>query len=711
MPNSKLRFIILKIVIVVMFATIAWKLYDLQIIKGDQYNEVANTRLTTNIVEKAPRGEILDKYGTKLVSNKVGYSVVMQKTEMNDMELNDVIKNVIDVLYSNQCDYYDNLPISFAPYSFQFEDENEDGSTEDEKKSWFEDKKSSDITENMSADEIMAVYKNAYHVSDNYSTDEQRRIIGIRYAAETSGLSQTRMFTIAEDISVDAVTQIKERQSELKGISVINDYVREYNIPGFATHILGRTGRINAKEYETNKDLGYGYNDIIGKQGIEQWGEQYLRGTDGTTGTTKEVGGKEITVLKDTPPVPGDYIVLTIDSDLQKVVEESLEKTIQNIRASGGVKAKDGADCNAGAAVVLDIKTGDTLAIASYPTYDMSRFDEDYSQLLQDEAKPMWNRAVSGQYSPGSTFKPLTAIAAIESGNLTTNEIIEDKGVYKFYEGYQPTCWIWNEYHMTHGKQNVSAAIENSCNYFFYEAGRRMGIDTLDEYAKKFGLGEKTGIELNEEETGHMASPEYKKQVVSNITSQDWYGGDTLQAAIGQSYSLFTPIQLANYAATIANGGTKHKVNLVKSIRSSVDGSVVKEFNPEVVEHLNIDENTLNAVKQGMKRVVDEGSASEIFVNYGIQVGGKTGTAQLGEGSNNAVFIAYAPFDDPQIAVSVVLEHGVRGTNAAQVAKDIFDKYFNLNSTTPTSAPTSAPQQTAEPQQTPDAQNTGGLIR
>lgn len=711
MPNSKLRFIILKIVIVVMFAAIAWKLYDLQIIKGDQYNEVANTRLTTNIVEKAPRGEILDKYGTKLVSNKVGYSVVMQKTEMNDMELNDVIKNVIDVLYSNQCDYYDNLPISFAPYSFQFEDENEDGSTEDEKKSWFEDKKSSDITENMSADEIMAVYKNAYHVSDNYSTDEQRRIIGIRYAAETSGLSQTRMFTIAEDISVDAVTQIKERQSELKGISVINDYVREYNIPGFATHILGRTGRINAKEYETNKDLGYGYNDIIGKQGIEQWGEQYLRGTDGTTGTTKEVGGKEITVLKDTPPVPGDYIVLTIDSDLQKVVEESLEKTIQNIRASGGVKAKDGADCNAGAAVVLDIKTGDTLAIASYPTYDMSRFDEDYSQLLQDEAKPMWNRAVSGQYSPGSTFKPLTAIAAIESGNLTTNEIIEDKGVYKLYEGYQPTCWIWNEYHMTHGKQNVSAAIENSCNYFFYEAGRRMGIDTLDEYAKKFGLGEKTGIELNEEETGHMASPEYKKQVVSNITSQDWYGGDTLQAAIGQSYSLFTPIQLANYAATIANGGTKHKVNLVKSIRSSVDGSVVKEFNPEVVEHLNIDENTLNAVKQGMKRVVDEGSASEIFVNYGIQVGGKTGTAQLGEGSNNAVFIAYAPFDDPQIAVSVVLEHGVRGTNAAQVAKDIFDKYFNLNSTTPTSAPTSAPQQTAEPQQTPDAQNTGGLIR
>ncbi len=715
MPNSKLRFIILKLVIAIMFAAVVWKLFDLQIIKGDQYNEVANTRLTTNIVEKAPRGEILDRYGTKLVSNKVGYSVVMQKTEMSDAELNDVIKNVVDVLYSNQCDYYDNLPISFAPYSFQFEDENEDGSTDDEREAWFKANKRSDINENMPADEIMKVYKNAYYVGDNYSIDEQRRIIGIRYAAETSGLSQTRMFTIAEDISVDAVTQIRERQSELKGISVINDYVREYNMPGLATHILGRTGRINAKEYEANKDLGYGYNDIIGKQGIEQWGEQYLRGTDGTTGTTKEVSGKEITVLKDTPPVPGDYMVLTIDADLQKVTEESLEKTIQNIRASSGVKPKDGADCNAGAAVVLDIKTGDTLAIASCPTYDMSRFDEDYSQLLQNEARPMWNRAVSGQYSPGSTFKPLTAIAAIESGNLTTDEIIEDKGVYKLYEGYQPTCWIWNEYQMTHGKQNVSAAIENSCNYFFYEAGRRMGIDTLDEYAKKFGLGEKTGIELNEEDTGHMASPQYKKQVVSNVTSQDWYGGDTLQAAIGQSYSLFTPVQLANYAATIANGGTRHKVNIVKSIRSSVDGSVVKEFGPEVVEHLNIDENTLNAVKQGMKRVVDEGSASEIFVNYGIQVGGKTGTAQLGDGSNNAVFIAYAPFDDPQIAVSVVLEHGVRGTNAAQVAKDIFDKYFNLSAAAETPNPTpnqtQEPSQTNEPRQTNEPQNYGGLIR
>ena len=703
MPNSKARFVILKIIIVLMFAAVAWKLFDLQIMKGDQYAEIANDRLTTNIVEKAPRGEILDRYGTRLVSNKVGYSVMMQKTDMKDEELNDVINELVGVLYANNCEYYDDLPISFAPYGFQFEDENEDGSTDDERSKWFENNKKNGVSEEMTADQIMQTLKKLYKVSNMYSEDEQRRIVGIRHAAQASGMSQTTLFTLADDISVEAVTQIKERQDEFRGIAVVNDYVRQYDMPGLATHILGRTGKINAEEYESNKDLGYGYNDIIGKQGIEKWGEQYLRGVDGTTGTTKEVNGKEITVLDDTEPVPGNYLVLTVDSDLQRVAEESLVKTIQSIRDASGVKPKDGADCNAGAAVVIDVKTGDTLAIASHPTYDMSRFDEDYSNLVENDAKPMWNRAVSGLYSPGSTFKPLTAIAALETGNLTTNEIIEDEGVYKYYADYQPTCWIWNEYQMTHGKQNVTLALENSCNFFFYEVGRRMGIDTLGEYAKKFGLGEKTGIELSEETAGHMASPEYKKQVVSNVTSQDWYGGDTLQAAIGQSYSLFTPVQLANYAATIANGGTRYKVNLVKSVRSSVDGSVVKEFSPEVVEKVDMDADVLNAVKQGMKKVADEGSAAEVFANYGVQVGGKTGTAQVGDGSNNAVFIAYAPFDDPQIAVSVVLEHGVRGTNAAQVAKDIFDEYFKLNV---------APQESASPSAAPEqTQTNNGLLR
>ena len=358
--------------------------------------------------------------------------------------------------------------------------------------------------------------------------------------------------------------------------------------------------------------------------------------------------------------------MLTIDSELQQTLEDSLEKTIKSI----------GNDCNAGSAVVLDVNSGDTLAIASYPTYDMTTFNADFSKLVKDESNPMLNRAVSGLYSPGSTFKPLTAIAGIQSGVISLSETIQCSGVYKFYEDYQPSCWIWSEYQSMHSHQDVTQAIENSCNVFFYELGRRLGIDALDEYAKKFGLGEYTGIQLTEETQGHMASPDYKKQVVTNVTDSDWFGGDTLQAAIGQSYSLFTPVQLANYCATIANGGTRYKVNLIDSIRSTVDGSLIESFDTEVIEQISIAPQTMNRIRAGMKKVVDEGSARSIFEGYPIQIGGKTGTAQLGKGANNAIFIAYAPYDNPQIAVAVVLEHGERGTNAGRVARDIFDKYF-----------------------------------
>lgn len=682
MLNSKARFIIIKILVAVMLCALFYKMFDLQIMKGGQYLEVANSRLMTNIVEKAPRGEIMDRYGTALVSNKVGYSVVMQKAGMDDEELNETIKKLVDILYLHHCEYYDTLPISFAPYKFEFKDENGDGSVDDDWNNWFANNKynGKKIDQTMSADAIINIYKSIYNVSDSYTLDEQRRIIGIRYEADARGFSQTSPFIVADDVDVDVVMEIKERQSEFQGISITNDYVRQYEKPGLATHLLGRTGKINAEEYEAHKNDGYGYNDMIGKQGIEKWAEPYLKGTDGTTGSLKKVSGNKVISADDVEPVPGNYVVLTIDSELQEVAEKSLDKTIKSIQASGGRKAKDGADCNAGAVAVLDVKTGDALALASNPTYDLSKFNEQYNDLLNNSVSPLVNRAVSGLYSPGSTFKPLTAIAALQSGNLGRYETIEDKGVYKAYEGYQPACWIWNEYKTTHGKQNVTQAIENSCNYFFYEVGKRMGIDTLDEYAAKFGLGETTGIELEEEASGHMASPEYKKEIITNVTSRDWYGGDTLQAAIGQSLSLFTPLQLANYTATIANGGTRFKVNLIKSIRSSSDGSIIKEFIPQIEDSLDIDKDILNAVKGGMKKVADEGSAAELFANYPVNIGGKTGTAQLGNGSNNAVFIAFAPFEDPEIAVAVVLEHGVRGTNAGYVAKDIFDKYFGLNS-------------------------------
>ena len=693
---SKSRLFIFRIVMAVMLAAIAWKLFDLQIVKGDRYLEAATERLTTNITEKAPRGEIYDRYGEPLVTNKVGYSVVVQQAGQTNAELNKVIKRLIDILYSENCAYNDTLPITFAPYTFVFDDEDGDGNTQNELNKWFAENQylGKKINEGMSAEEVFNIYKELYGVSDEFSEDDKRRLVGIRYEADTQGFSQVTPFILADDVSVNVVAKIKEQSMDFKGVSITNTYMREYTKPGIATHILGRTGKISAEEYEKLSADGYGMNDTLGKQGIEKWGEKYLRGMDGTTGSVKINNNNGTDETGNIAPVPGNSITLTIDSQLQEVAEQSLEKNINAIRSGGSGKDKSGGDCNAGSAVVIDIKTGDALTAASYPSYDMSRFNEDYQSLLENEARPMWNRAVSGLYSPGSTFKPLAAIAAMQSGNLTSDEIIVDEGIYRYYQDYQPTCWIWSESHMTqtHGPLDVSGAIENSCNYFFYEIGRRMGIETLDQYAAKFGLGQYTGIELGEESEGSMASPEYKKSVIKNVTGRDWYGGDTLQAAIGQSYSLFTPVQLANYAATIANGGTHYKVNIVKSIRSSVDGSLVYESVPKIRDNIDMNSAVVQAVKNGMKRVVDEGSAASAFTDFPIPVGGKTGTAQVGQGSNNAVFIAYAPFDNPQIAVAVVLEHGVRGTNAAMVARDIFDFYFTEHNESGKIAETSAPQ-------------------
>ncbi len=693
---SKSRLFIFRIIMAAMLAAIAWKLFDLQIVKGDKYLEAATERLTTNVTEKAPRGEIYDRYGEPLVTNKVGYSVVVQQAGQTNAELNNVIKRLIDILYSENCAYNDTLPITFAPYTFVFDDEDGDGNTQNELNKWFAENQylGKKINEGMSAGEVFNVYKELYGVSDEFSEDDKRRLVGIRYEADIRGFSQVTPFILADDVSVNVVAKIKEQSMDFKGVSITNTYMREYTKPGVATHILGRTGKISAEEYEKLSADGYGMNDTLGKQGIEKWGEKYLRGMDGTTGSVK-INNDGTDETGNIAPVPGNSVTLTIDSRMQEVAEKSLGKNINAIRSGGSGKDKSGGDCNAGAAVVIDIKTGDALTAASYPSYDMSRFNEDYQSLLENEARPMWNRAVSGLYSPGSTFKPLAAIAAMQSGNLTADEIIVDEGIYRYYQDYQPTCWIWSESHMTqtHGPLDVSGAIENSCNYFFYEIGRRMGIETLDQYAAKFGLGQYTGIELGEESEGSMASPEYKKSVIKNVTGRDWYGGDTLQAAIGQSYSLFTPVQLANYAATIANGGTHYKVNIVKSVRSSVDGSLVYESVPKIRDNIDMNSTVVQAVKNGMKRVVDEGSAASAFTDFPVSVGGKTGTAQVGQGSNNAVFIAYAPFDDPQIAVAVVLEHGVRGTNAAMVARDIFDFYFTEHNENGQTAETAAPQQ------------------
>lgn len=669
------RVLIIKIIVAAMLCAIVWQMFSLQIIHGEGYKKMSVQKVSTTTTDKAPRGEILDRYGRPLITNRVGYSLKMQKTGAKSAEFNRMINSLLTVLRECGYKYEDSLPITFAPYEYSFKDENNDGSSEDEKNAWFAKRKK--ITPEMSAADVVEYYrKNVYNIGEEYTDEEARRIIGLRYDADVNGFSATVPYTVTEDLNIDAVTMIKERRDEFPGVYISTEYFRNYEQGDLAAHILGGIGKMNREEYDALKDKGYGLNDMVGKRGVEKLEEEYLKGTDGRKNVMKDLSADAEVTLEDIPAVPGNYVTLTLDIDLQKAAEESLKKRINEIAASG-------ADANAGAAVVLDIKNGDVLVCANYPTYNPASFNKDYQALASDEAKPIWNRAISGTYTPGSTLKPMIAVACLESGAVGIDEKIECKGIYDYYKDYKPKCWIWSSRHQTHGNQNITQAIENSCNCYFYEAGRRCGIEKMDEYAQKYGLGELTGIELPEEAKGAMSSPDYKAKLAVSDEDKKWYAGDVIQTAIGQSYSFFTPIQLADYIATIANGGTRYQTHIIKSVRSSVDGSIVTETQPNALNTVDVNPKTLEAVKKGMLGVVDEGSASAIFKDYPIAVGGKTGTAQVGKNkSDNALFVAFAPYDNPEIAVAVVIEKGEKGANAAYVARDIFDEYFRLNANT-----------------------------
>ncbi len=663
------RMTILRVLVVIFGIILAVRLYSLQIISGEEYREASNMRSTSIIKEKAPRGDIKDRNGKTLVTNREGYSLLWVKSTKKDKEINEMLLKLTDVLANSGYEFSDSLPISQYPYQFTFQND-------EEKAEWFKTKKR--LNADMTAEEVINFYREkVFGFEGEIAPDKLRTVIGIRYDAEMNGFSYSTPFKVATDVDIEVVTKIKEQGEVFSDIEVTTDYFRQYEFASLAAHTLGRIGKIYKEEYAELRQKGYAMNDYVGKQGIEKICEDDLKGTDGA----RVASGADSGLLgTDTASaVAGNYVMLTLDTDLQMVAEESLKRTIESISQSGqGRGPQKGADANAGAAVVLDVNSGEVLALATYPSYNIETFNEDYAELSKRDDKPLWNRAISGTYSPGSTFKPLTAIAALETGAVTINEQLICNGIYKFYNDYQPKCWIYLENGLSHGWENVTKAIEDSCNLYFYEAGRRTGIEALSDYAKRFGLGEHSGIELLEDAKGAMATPEYKTEV--NNGASEWYGGDTIQAAIGQSYSHFSPIQLANYISTLVNGGLRFRPHIIKSIHKSTDGTEVKRTISVVEEKINMNPDNLAAVKTGMYGVVDEGSASKVFRDYDIEIGGKTGTAQGStQQSNTALFVAFAPYDKPEIAVSVVIEHGVRGVNAAGVAKDIFDEYFDLD--------------------------------
>ena len=677
--NTKIRYNLIIVFVYIIGIILLMQLFNLQIVHGQEYREKSNTRLTRESVLEADRGNIKDSSGNILATIKTQHSVYIYKTKIDNVALNDSLIRIIRLLEANGDKYKDNFLMDINPIRFKLE-------TEEAQKRW---KKANNIDENASAEETFNKFLAKYDIKD-YSIEDARKILAVRYEMSFNGYSTTRPVEIAKNIGDASFNQISEQNSDFPGITIMDKPVRTYPLRNIASHIIGRIGQIEESELKGNEDV-YDQNDIIGKMGIEYVFEKYLKGQNGIQQIDMDVNGSvtDETIAKEA--IAGSDVILTIDSKLQQITEEALRNNIEKI-ANGEFGSYYEAD--AGAAVVMNVKTGEVLAMASFPDYYPEDFvngisTDRWNYYINGDTKPLENKAISMNYSPGSTFKMVTALAGLETGSITTTEKINDTGVYPY--AHNPVCWIYTSYRRGHGWLNVSKAIQHSCNFFFYEVGRRIGIDNLSKYAYYLGLGHKTGIELNGEAPGNLASNDRAKE-----ENRSWYLGETLSAAIGQSYNTFTPLQMAKYVSMIANRGKQLDVTIVKAILNS-DGTEVPRSEYEAyaneklgnsdenLENMEFNEDNINAILEGMRGVTSEsgGTAYSTFRDFDIEVGGKTGSAQTGiQGKTNAWFVGFAPFDDPQIAIVVFVRNGGHGNYTAEVARDIIAQYFGMNITT-----------------------------
>lgn len=671
--ENKLRYNILIALVYIIGIILLLQLFNLQIVHGQEYREESNTRLTREVEIKVARGNILDSSGEKLVSTKLVYNVEIYKTKVDNDTLNNSLLLLAKTIEENGDKYVDNFPITINPFSFK----NEETATNF--------KTANKIDSSYDAEACFNYFKERYKIN-NDNIEDTRKIITLRYEIEKDGYSNTKSVELASNISNASLAKINEMGSSFPGINTVSEPTIYYPYGELASHILGYVGPIGEKELKENPEI-YDQNDIIGKGGIEQVFEKYLKGTDGIKQIGMSVDGIVTDEYTSKEAIAGNDIMLTIDANLQKITEDALAHNIEMMK-NGELPGAETA--SEGAAVVINVKTGEILAMASYPNYNPSLFvdgisTENWNNYLNDSRHPLINKAISSISPPGSTFKMVTAIAGLESGAIDVNTKINDTGKYTYYKDYQPVCWKRSG----HGWLNITQAIEKSCNYFFYETGRRTGIDRLAQVATAFGLGQKTGIELPGEEKGVLASKD---------TMSPWVDGYTIQAAIGQLNNAFTPLQMAKYTAMIANGGKNLDVTLIKSINKA-DGTEVskEEINSYVNDKLgisgnsgsdiSISEENYKAIKEGMKGVTSDGSgtAYTYFKDFDIEVGGKTGSASTDlVGNANAWFVGFAPYDDPEIAVAVYVKDGQHGNYTAPTAREIFAQYLGMNSKTVT---------------------------
>ena len=684
------RLVAMALILLILLTVYLVFLYKLQIIKGEEYYNRSNEITTTTRTVTAARGNILDRYGRVLVSNKECYNLQIDTDKLfANEDPNAVILELVKMVQGFGDSYTDDLPISTEP-PFEY-NENMTAIQRTMLNAYF---KRQELDENSTAVELMSYMRTRYDIDNSYTAEEMRIIAGVRYSINVRYAVNTADYIFVEDASMGLISSIMEQK--LAGIEVDRAYVREYSTE-YAAHILGYTGLMTQEEYERYSLLNYANDAMVGKDGIEYAFESYLHGKDGEVKETRNAAGTILATEYIVEPEPGNHIYLTIDSVLQEQTErilasgvESLKKTYAQARAEAAGRGepydpefKD--EITGAAAVVVDVRTGEPLAMASWPTYDVSTVVENYAELLETPNAPLFNRALMGAYAPGSTFKPCTAIAALTKGIINTEKKVKCEGVFTKYaaDGYAPECWIWAEGY-THPEENVTTAIRDSCNYFFYTIGNDLGVDDMGEFAHNFGLGVPTGIELVET-TGNMSN----RANHSDYTGTEWRIGDTLQAAIGQADSVFSPIQMAEYCATIANGGTRYSASILKAIRNYDYTEKLYEREPEVLSTVETADYNWAAVHEGMWLVLNDYINEKNVLEWydcALKVAGKTGTAQKGENiQNDGLFMCYAPYDDPEVAIFVAVERGGSGASVQFIARQIMDAYITIRGYSDTS--------------------------
>ena len=668
-PAKKGRYLFAGLLLLAVGLLYTAKLAKWQIWSGDTWLKIADRSTTDTVEMSAARGEIIDRNGVGLAVNQTGYAIRFNGATMTSDTKNKTILTLIRLMSARGEKWTDELPISVdAKGNYQFIS----GRSSDV--AYLKSKNFLNMNSYATAAQCMQALVQKYDCT-GYSAQDTRNIISVRYNMTKTGFSVSLPYTFADSVSQNTVAVVSENSASMPGVETQVTAVRKYPDGTVMPHILGTVGAITEEEYETMKAKGYALNARVGQSGIEKAFESWLCGKTGETTVKFDTNGDLASEEVTKQPVSGSTVQLTIDSRLEKVINASLKKNVAAAHAYGlrnGTSADPkGADCVSGAAVVLNVKDFSVLAASTYPSYDQNQLSGSasyYSKLLNDSAKPLINRAFNSAFTPGSTFKPAVAIAGLQSGSITNSTVFDCTGVYVLGD-MRLHCWDRSG----HGPLTLESAIAQSCDVYFCNVGYRTGIATMNLYAQRLGLGVKTGIEIGES-TGVLAGPAERKAA----GGATWNVADSVQASIGQSDNMFTPLQLATYCATIANNGVRLKTHLVEKITDYSRTKTVYTTPATQVQNIGVSQQNINYVKAGMRETTrGSGTAAKVFSGYGIAVAGKTGTAQTGTGhSDNEVFIGFAPYDNPQIAIAVMLPHGSNSDFSLGVAKDVFDGYF-----------------------------------